>query len=69
MKSTTLTQILIAFYLAVGPTLTALVYEHVIDAGLATIIASGITTAGGAFHLGQAVTVGTPPALPTPAPK
>lgn len=49
----------ITIYLAASPTLTGLVYEKVIDSGLALIIAGGITSIGVAWHLGQgAVTVG-----------
>lgn len=57
MKQSTFQLIEKAFYLASAPVLTALTYEHVIDNGLALIIAGGVTTLGAGLNLGP-VTIG-----------
>lgn len=61
MKSTTFQVIEKITYLISGTVLTALTYEHVIDNGLALIIAGGITALGAGLNLGP-ITIGSTPA-------
>lgn len=59
---------MVTLYLLVSPTLTALVYEHVIDSGLALIIAGGVTSVGASFHLGQAAVALSSASVTMPSP-
>jgi hypothetical protein len=66
MKNSTFVIIEKTVYLISGTVLTALTYEHVIDNGLALIIAGGLSTLGLGLNLGP-VTVGT--TTPAESPK